>query len=214
MRPTLLLLLFLPARATVLLDTLILGGNDVTASLIPDTIFPLLVDLTNATSVIPSSPDVDAILGKSARWYFPNGTFYSFALVYVTRVRFTLSTPDDGAAVANLRCCLNRPINDHRAIALDHVAIEEVKSPVLQFFTTPWPSYVGFIFASVWLLTVCGGACILCCSHHHHKTATQTTAQMRISVPKGGFVFRSAAPPPPSDPRGKWTHLRVPGTRR
>ena len=214
MRPTLLLLLFLPARATVLLDTLILGGNDVTASLIPDTIFPLLVDLTNATSVIPSSPDVDAILGKSARWYFPNGTWYSFSLVYVTRVRFTLNTPDDDAALANLQCCLNRPISDHRAIALDRVSIEEVKSPVLQFFTTPWPSYVGFIFASVWLLTLCGGVCILFCTPRPSAATRNAKAQMRISVPKGGFVFRSAAPPPPSNPRGKWTHLQVPGTRR
>jgi hypothetical protein len=55
--------------------------------------------------------------------------------------------------------------------------------------------------------------CILFCTPRPSQQP-RANSQMRISVPKGGFVFRSAAPPPPSDPRGKWTHLRVPGTRR
>ena len=195
------LLLLPPAlHATILLDTLILGGNDITSSLIPDTIFPMLVNLTNATSMTPSGENVDAILGKTARWYFPNGTFYSFSLVYITRVRFTIHTPDDNAALAKLECCLNQPINDHRAIALDKVSIEVAPSAWTDLSSLSWPWWTGVVFIVVWVLTLGVCVCCLCFGHPPPPEPPKPPKGVRISIPKTGI--RSAAAPQRPHPRG------------
>jgi hypothetical protein len=204
-RPCLLLLLlvlFLPPRcdSTVVASVLILGVDDVASSLIPDTIFPLLVGLTNATTVDPGHADVDALLGKTAKVLFPNGSFYSFALVYVTRIRFTLHTPNDEAAAAMLRCCLSRPLPPDRAIACEDVAVEQP----LAFFLTPWPSYVGFSVVAVWVLTVAGFVSFLLCNRQPKKTAlggsmfTATRINVQLAAPRSSRDPRGISGRPPA----------------
>ena len=186
-------MLFLPppCNSTVVASVLILGVGDVTSSLIPDTIFPVLVGLTNATTVDPGHADVDALLGKTAKVLFPNGSFYSFALVYVTRIRFTLHTPNDEAAAAMLRCCLSRPLPPDRAIACEDVVVEQP----LAFFLTPWPSYVGFSVVGVWVLTVAAFLSFLLCRHQPKKNMGSMFTATRINV-------SLAAPRSSRDPRG------------
>lgn len=146
------LLLLRSCLAVVELSALFLGDGDV-ADLVRASVTPLLLSMTNATRVDVRPFQVDTVVGREAQAYFPNASLFSFALVYVTRARFTLVTPDDDAAARGLRCCLAAR-HSGRALAVESVG---VANPASDWFTKvwveAWPSYVAIIAFVGWAAT-------------------------------------------------------------
>ena len=206
--PTPLLLLLLLLRgclAVVELHALFLGDGDV-ADLVRTSVTPLLLSpLTNATHVDAGPFEVDTLVGRAAQSYFPNASLFSFALVYVTRARFTLTTPDDDAAARGLRCCLVARHVSGRALAVESVA---TANPASDWFTKawiePWPSYVAIIAYVGWVATLLVLGCY-CATRRGNKGA----------IPAAVFTATlSSATPSRPDPREKLLRLPGLGTRR
>ena len=194
-----LLLLFRCCLAVVELSTLFLGEGDV-ADVVRTSLTPLLLSpLTNATHVgVKGAFEVDTLVGRTAKAYFPNASLFSFALVYVTRARFTLTTPDDAAAASSLRCCLAPRHHGGRALAVESVATANPTSDwVTKVWAESWPSYVAIIAYVGWVATLLVLGCYCCAAK------SVPTAVLRSTL--------SAAMPPRQDLREKPMRLPLKG---
>ena len=204
--------------AFIELDVVLLGYTADTSS-IASSVLPVVASLTNATSITTVSTLPDALLGNEAKRYFPSGSFYSFTLVNIIRAHFTLTTPNDSNALRSLQCCLDRPLPDNRAVALDYAEISAPSSWLTNAWTAPSPTYVAIIGFTGWALTV---VFLLgfwfCCRRQPPSVIPSAVVPIEMPVitrprPDDTSSFttpQSAGQRPRPPPRGKPTNFSMP----